>query len=223
MPQPFAPPGTRNNFTADRSLRVVHARLELDLDLPGKRLAGVATLTLASRRDELAVFTLDAVEMQIDGVTLDGRSVAFDYDGERLRITCARPFARDAEFRAEIRYRCAPRRGLYFMGPDEGHPDPALQCWTQGQDDDSPHSWPCIDHPIEKFTFELLCTAPAGSFVLSNGDLVERKELGAEGAERGARVQWHYRLDFPLPAYLLTLVCGPFVEIVEQAPPPSVA
>jgi aminopeptidase N len=211
MAQPFAPPGTRHNFTADRSLRVVHARLELDLDLPGRRLAGVATLTLASRRDALAVFTLDAVEMEIESVALGGRSAPFDYDGERLRVTCERPFARDAEFRAEIRYRCAPRRGLYFMGPDEGHPDRAPQCWTQGQDDDSRHYWPCIDHPIEKFTTEVVCTAPAGNFVLSNGDLVERTEL------EGARVRWHYKLDFPQPAYLVTLVCGPFVELREKA------
>jgi aminopeptidase N len=219
MSTPFAPPGTRTNFTADRSLRIVHVRLELDLDLQGKRLAGTATLTLASRRDELAVFALDAVEMDIDSVTLDGRPATFDYDGERLRVTCARPFARDAEFRAEIRYRCAPRRGLYFMGPDEGHPDRALQCWTQGQDDDSRHYWPCIDHPIEKFTSEVVCTAPAGNFVLSNGDLLERTELPAERSlEKGARVRWHYGLDFPQPAYLLTLVCGPFIELVEKAP-----
>src|SRR5260370_20977098 len=96
---PFAPPGTRTNFTADRSLRIVHVRLELDLDLPGKRLAGVATLTLASRRDELAVFTLDAVEMQLESVTLDGQAATFDYDGERLRVTCAPPFPRHAQFR----------------------------------------------------------------------------------------------------------------------------
>ena len=217
MAQPFAPPGTKHNFTADRSLRVVHARLELDLDLPGRRLAGVATLTLASRRDELAGFTLDAVEMEIEGVALDGRPAAFDYDGEKLRVTCERPFARDAEFRAEIRYRCAPRRGLYFMGPDEGHPDRPLQCWTQGQDDDSRHYWPCIDHPIEKFTTEVVCTAPAGNFVLSNGDLVERTELPAEGSSGVGRVRWHYRLDFPQPAYLVTLVCGPFVELRDKA------
>jgi aminopeptidase N len=214
MATPFAPPGTRTNFTADRSLRVVHARLEFDLDLPGKRLAGAATLTLAARRDQLAVFHLDAVEMEIESVALDGQPVAYDYDGQRLRVVCPRPYAQDAEFRAEIRYRCAPRRGLYFMGPDEGHPDRALQCWTQGQDDDSRYYWPCVDQPIEKFSSEVICTAPAGTFVLSNGDLHEQKDLPG----RPARVRWHYVLDFPQPAYLLTLVCGPFAELKDRAP-----
>ncbi|HEX4406168.1 MAG TPA: M1 family aminopeptidase [Polyangia bacterium] len=212
MAPPFAPPGTRTNFTADRSLRIAHVRLDLDLDLPGKRLAGVATLTLASRVASLAVFTLDAVEMEIESVELDGHAAVFTYDGEKLRVTCARPFVRDAEFHAEIRYRCAPRRGLYFMGPDEGHPDRAPQCWTQGQDDDSRYYWPCIDQPIEKFTAEVICTAPAGLFVLSNGELRERTELPA------GRLRWHYHLDFPLPSYLLTLVCGPFLEVHEKAP-----
>jgi aminopeptidase N len=214
MAQPFAPPGTRTNFTSDRSLRMVHARLELDLDLAARRLAGVTTLTLASRRDGLQTFTLDAVEMQIEGVSVDGRPATFDYDGERLRVTCARPFAKDAELKAEITYRCSPRRGLYFMGPDEGHPDRPLQCWTQGQDDDSRYYWPCIDHPIEKFTAEVICTAPAGLFVLSNGDLIDRSPVAGG---QGGKERWHYGLDFPLPAYLVTLVCGPFVEQRDRA------
>ncbi len=63
------------------------------------------------------------------------------------------------------------------MGPDAAHPDRAPQCWTQGQDDDARYFWPCLDQPIEKFTTEVICTAPAGAFVLSNGDLRERVEL----------------------------------------------
>ena len=32
------------------------------------------------------------------------------------------------------------------------------------------------------------------------------------------RVRWHYALDFPHPAYLVTLVAGPFAEIDDRAP-----
>src|SRR6185503_8027312 len=74
----------------------------------------------------------------------------------------------------------------------------------------------CIDHPIEKFSTEVICTAPAGMFVLSNGDLRSRTPLPAEKG-KGARERWHYGLDFPQPAYLVTLVCGPFVELKDKA------
>jgi aminopeptidase N len=212
MPRPFAPPGTKTHFTPDRLVRVVHVRLEIDLDLAGRSLAGVATLTLSARKDQLSAFELDAVEMKIAGVSVDGQAdTPFDYDGEKLRIRCPRPIANAAEFRVQIRYHCTPRRGLYFMGPDEDRPDRPLQCWTQGQDDDSRFYWPCVDAPIEKASTEMICTAPAGNFVLSNGELRERSELP------GGKIRWHYLLEFPHPAYLVTLVCGPFVEVKDRA------
>ena len=40
--------------------------------------------------------------------------------------------------------------------------------------------------------------------------LRERTELPGRRATR-----WHYALDFPHPAYLVTLVAGPFVEIAR--------
>ena len=212
MPRPFAAPGTRTHFVGDRPARLDHVRLEWDLDLARKQLSGTATLTLTARREKLTALTLDAVELDVESVTVDGRAASFDNDGEKLRVVCPEPPAEGAKLDVAIRYSCQPRRGLYFIGPNADHPDRALQCWTQGQDDDSRYYWPCIDHPIEKFTTEVICSAPAGNFVLSNGVLRERTELS------GGRVRWHYALEFPQPAYLVTLVAGPFVEIADRAP-----
>jgi len=212
MPRPFAAPGTRTHFVGDRPARLEHVRLDWNLDLARKRLDGTATLRLLARRDQLATLTFDAVELDVESVTVDGHAADFDNDGETLRVVCPEPPAEGARIEVAIRYACQPRRGLYFVGPDADHPKRALQCWTQGQDDDSRHYWPCIDHPIEKFTTEVICAAPAGNFVLSNGVLRERRELG------DGRVRWHYALEFPQPAYLVTLVAGPFVEIADRAP-----
>src|SRR4051812_28874051 len=212
MPRPFAAPGTRTHFVGDRPVRLEHVRLDWEVDLVRKRLAGTATLRLVARRDRLAALTFDAVELDVESVTVGGRAAGFDNDGEKLRVVCPEPPAEGATLEGAIRYACQPRRGLYFVGPDADPPRRALQCWTQGQDDDSRHYWPCIDHPIEKFTTEVICAAAAGNFVLSNGVLRARMDLP------DALVRWHYALAFPQPAYLVTLVAGPFVQIADRAP-----
>jgi aminopeptidase N len=212
MPKPFVPPGTETHYAPDRPVAVAHVRLEVELDLVGKKVAGRSELTLSARRDQATAVDLHAVDMQIEAVTVDGQPVGSDYDGERLRVELGRSMGRGERFTLGVSYRCTPRRGLYFVGPDEQHPERGLQCWTQGQDEDSRAWWPCIDAPIEKATSELLCTAPRGLFVLSNGDLRSRQDLDGE------RTRWHYALDLPHSPYLVTLVCGPFAEVKERAP-----
>ena len=195
MPRPFAAPGTRTHFVGDRPARLEHVRLEWDLDLARKRLSGTATLTLIARRDRLTALDLR-------------RRRAGRRGGDRRRArgrrstTTARSCASSARtrrpraprWRSRSATRCQPRRGLYFIGPNADHPERALQCWTQGQDDDSRYYWPCIDHPIEKFTTEVICAAPAGNFVLSNGVLRERT-----GAARRAACAGTTRSSSPSP------------------------
>ena len=94
-----------------------------ELDLARKRLAGTATLTLVARRERLAALTFDAVELDVESVTVDGRAADFDNDGEKLRVACPEPPAEGAKLDVAIRYACQPRRGLYFIGPDAEHPD----------------------------------------------------------------------------------------------------
>ena len=213
MPKPFSPPGTPARYTPDRPFTTTRLALELDLDLAGRRLAGVATLEIESRRENLARVTLDAVEMTIDGVTVDEQAVtAYDYDGDRLGIPLPSALRRGESATIAVRYRAAPRRGLYFLGPDASNPDRPPQCWTQGQDDDSRYYFPCVDTPIEKAPTEVAVIAPAGNTVLSNGDLVGREPLP------DGRVRWSYRLEFPHPPYLVSVVCGPFVELRDRAP-----
>ncbi len=213
MPKPFAAPGTRTHFAPDCPAAVTHLKLELEPDLKARRLSGRVTLALRSRRDDLSAVELDAVDMTFSAVTVDEQPPrATQYDGKRLRIELDRARRLDEELAISIAYGCAPTRGLYFVGPDEGHPDRPLECWTQGQDEDSRFYFPCFDAPLLKATSEVACTAPADLFVLSNGDLRERRVL------RDGRQLWHYAIDFPHAPYLVTLVCGQFAEIADRAP-----
>ncbi|HEY5281365.1 MAG TPA: M1 family aminopeptidase [Polyangia bacterium] len=212
MTRPFVAPGTLTHFAPDCPVSVTHLRLELTPDLQSRILRGRVTLALQSRRDDLQAVELDAVDMTFAAVTVDeAPAKATQYDGKRLRIELKSPRRRGDKLAVTIDYQCTPTRGLYFVGPDEAHPGRPRECWTQGQDEDSRFYFPCIDAPLLKSTSEVLCTAPAELFVLSNGALRERRELG------DGNHLWHYVLDFPHSPYLVTLVCGQFAEIKDRA------
>lgn len=213
MPRPFATPATPTHFAPDCPVGITHTRLEFEPDLKARTLRGQVTLSLHSRRDALEAVELDAVDMTFTAVTVDELPApATHYDGRRLRIELGRSYARDEKLTVSIAYRCAPVRGLYFVRPDEAHPDRPLECWTQGQDEDSRYYYPCIDAPLVKTTSEVWCTATTDLFVLSNGELHERRDLG------DGRTLWHYGLDVPHSPYLVTLACGRFAELKTRAP-----
>src|SRR3954452_6189620 len=103
MPKPFAPAGTRTHYAPDRPVALEHVRLELDLDLPGKRLAGRSRLTLRVRRDDLRAVELHAVDMEIEEVLVDSKPAeGFAYDGENLRVELGRPRERGARVTVQV-------------------------------------------------------------------------------------------------------------------------
>ena len=201
MHRPFALPGVRPRYAPDRAFAVRHLRLELQLDYERKSVQGKAVLSLL-KRAVAKHLTLDAVEMKIDRVLIDEKPVHFDYDGEHLFIVGD---YLTEQFDLDIEYSCQPRRGLYFVGPDAAYPNKPREVWSQGQDEDSRHWFPCFDAPNQKATTELIVTVPAGMTAVSNGRLV---------AHQGNR--FHFKLDIPHSPYLVTLAAGHFTELRDK-------
>jgi aminopeptidase N len=209
-PHGHALPGDRPQWPPDRVVDVQHTRLDLYLDVSAARLKGTATHTVAPLRPGVRVVELDAVEMDISGVSVDGEAARFDYDGRRLAIHVPGERAEGASFEISVAYSCQPRRGLYFIRPDEGYPAKPEHVWTQGQDEDSRHYFPCFDHPNEKQTSETIIDVPADWTTLSNG------RLAGVGEREGRRV-FHWKQDKPHSAYLITVAAGPFVELQDES------
>jgi aminopeptidase N len=203
MNREFAFPGTRPRFAPDRVVDIQHIALALDVDPTQRTVAGTATLRTMVIAPNTKTVELDAVELTIDKVIAAGKPVPFRHDGKRLRVELPAALPSGAELTLAIDYKGAPRRGLYFVGPDDGYPHKPLQVWTQGQDEDSRYWFPCFDAPSEKATSEVKVTVPATMFALSNGTLVSDKTSG------GKRTL-HWRLDVPHSCYLVTLAIGDF-------------
>jgi aminopeptidase N len=206
--RPFVLAGTKRVYERSRPFDVRHVALDLALDFVAKAVRGVAALSIARVDPAAKTIALDAVGFEIEAVEVElpgegPKAAPHVYDGLSLEVTI--PDAA-AEATVRVRYRAVPRRGLYFLEPDEHVQHRPRQAWTQCQDEDARHFFPCHDKPHVKFTLELVARVPAGMTVIANG------AIEGDDAERATGVH-RFRMGDPLPSYLVTLVVGEFSRL----------
>ena len=207
--RPFTLAGTRRVYERARPFAIHHIALSLELELEQKAFRATATLDVARVDPAATEIALDAVGFEIASVLAGAGKRAklapapHVYDGETLRVTL--PAGPDETAQIQVSYRAVPRRGMYFLAPDEHVPQRPVQVWTQCQDEDARHIFPCHDKPHVKQTTELRVKVPAGWYALSNGDLVEERDG-----------TFHWKMRQPHPSYLFTLVAGEFARIDDE-------
>lgn len=210
---PFVLAGTERKYERSRPFVVRHLDLSLELDFAEKSVSGTASLHFERRSPGAKELELDAVGFELDRVRLDTgkgpRAADFSYDGDR--ITIAVPASAKGGV-VEVTYRATPKRGLYFLAPDDVVKDRPTQAWSQCQDEDARHFIPCHDKPHVKMTTAVTLRVPRGLTALSNGEL-----LGKE-TPRGKKT-WTYRFAMrdPIPSYLITVVVGEFDVVDDRA------
>jgi aminopeptidase N len=210
--RPFQPAHVEPNWPRDRSAEIRHIKIELALDFEHRRISGTATHRIAAIVDGLATLEFDATELAIAAVRAGGEPVPFETADRKLRITFARALAAGDEIEVAIDYSATPRRGLYFVGPDDAYRDKPVQAWTQGEDEDSRFWFPCYDYPNNRSTSEVIATVPERFTAVSNGALVENRH------DPAARTRtFHFRHDVPHSAYLITLAAAEFATIEDRA------
>lgn len=211
-PSNFVLSGTVRQYARSRPFNVRHLCLDLDLIVGEKRVEGLASLDIERVDAEAETCVFDAVGFEIASVRMSveqkPHTTKWTYDGDRITVQVPRPIA---QCTIEVDYSVTPRRGLYFLEPDETHKDRPYQVWSQCQDQDARYWFPCHDAPDAKMTSELRVTVPKAWVALSNGELLE------EPADEGDHRIFHFGFDAPHPSYLLTLVAGQF-SILEDRP-----
>ncbi len=212
--------GTQRVYERPRPFRIGHIALDLSLDHAGGELSGSAELSVVRVDPRAIELRLDAVDLDIESVhwratRRRGRAIKgqrwrpaelLAYDGEQLCVAVSSEL--DAAV-LRVRYRAAPRRGMYFLAPDEAVPNRPEQIWTQCQDEDARHIFPCHDKPHIRQTMDVRITVRPGWFVLSNGQLLSGKRRQRQG-------HFHYRMSKPLPSYLFSVVAGSFAVLEDR-------
>jgi aminopeptidase N len=208
-PKSFQLPGSRPHYNPDRPGQVEHIFLDLILDIPRQHLQGHCHIRLNPVRADVSSLELDAVDLEIRAVNIDGHTCEYAYDSERLQIKVAQPLQPGKAIDIDIAYAVTkPQRGIYFILPSSDYPNKPTQVWTQGEDEDSRFWFPCFDYPGQLATSEIRVSVPKDFMAISNGKLL-KTETGIENK------LYHWQQEQVHPTYLMTLAVGRFAEIKD--------
>jgi len=206
----------------DRPFDHRHMRLELTFpDMREARLAASMDLRLAAVGPARHSVGLDCRGPVVGSVTLSGQACTFSQQDGRLEITLPSPARPGQEFTLNIKYdldfSAAKGEGLTYSpsNPEgEGPTQQAPQVHAQGEAELNSRWFPCHDFPNERLSTEMIVNVEPGFEVVSNGRLLSSKP------QASGLVRWHWLLEDPHPAYLVTLAIGHFA-IIELGGPES--
>jgi aminopeptidase N len=209
------------SWPKDRLFDHIHMILDLDIpDINKAYLDAVETLAVSPLGVPRGAITLDCRGPQVSQVTCNGQPCKFDQPENKLVITFPKALQLGEKADLVIHYTLDYKdgktgEGLTFSpGKSDGGSltTQNTQIHAQGEAELNSLWFPCLDHPSEKLTTEVIVTVEEGYEVVSNGHLVSKTNPVP------GRTRWHWSQDKPHSNYLVTLVVGK-LAVVEVGGP----
>jgi leukotriene-A4 hydrolase len=184
--------------------RVTHVNLDLRADFAAQQLVGTATLDLLTAPGASQLI-LDTRDLTIEAVTDEaGRALPFrlgpaqGVKGAPLEITL------NGARRVTVRYRTAPEAAaLQWLSPAQTAGKSRPYLFSQGQPTLT-RSWvPTQDSPGIRQTYAARIIAPEGLRAVMSAEMLTPEGEAAEGGRA-----YRFRMDRPIPPYLIALAVG---------------
>src|ERR1700676_3870558 len=109
----FHIPGSSRHLPPDKEFHAEHIKIQLRVDLEKRRISGSCTTRLLPLREGITALHLDACEMHISRVVLDGKEAPFEHDGKVLTATLPLQF-KLSPHELKVDYSAQPRQGVDF-------------------------------------------------------------------------------------------------------------
>ncbi|MEO8168251.1 MAG: M1 family aminopeptidase, partial [bacterium] len=194
-----------------RCVDILHYKIEVRFDEKNKKVFGTTVISFVPLWSKLDSLQLNAVEMDVQSVTMYGKPLVFFNDRKQLMVKLDKFYSFNDTLRIVVDYTCSPAKGLYFTSPDSINPDRRTQIWTQGEDMDNRYWFPCWDFPNDKATSEVIATVRDSWTVLSNGRLVDTRT-----DKKMKTKTFHWLESKPHASYLVMLVAGEYTILSEK-------
>ncbi len=209
----FAPPDSPDRFkyAPDREIAIQHLALDVTPDFKQRTVEGTATLRFKPIAKPVRELKFDGVDLNVRSVTSTEGIQGYQVTHDNVIVTFTDPIPADKEASVTIGYQAEPKLGLYFRTPEMGYKEGDTHLFSQGEEIEARHWYPCFDSPNQKFTSEITCHVPEGMTVISNGKLMSQEKDPATGL---VAVRWLQ--DKPHANYLISLVAGYFKKVEDR-------
>jgi aminopeptidase N len=197
-------------YAPERTVDMLHIAIDVTPNFRERSIGASTTLRFKPLRDGTREVRLNAQDLRVEKVSSARVKLAAHYSTDsELVVMFAEDLPLEQEQEITVSYAAFPRKGLYFRTKEMGYKAEDEHLFTQGEDIEARHWFPCFDAPNEKFSSEIICRVPAEMTVLSNGKLMSEK------TENGLKVV-HWRQEKPHVSYLISLVAGHFKKVEDQ-------
>ncbi|MBL7983803.1 MAG: aminopeptidase, partial [Flavobacteriales bacterium] len=178
---------------------ITHLDLDIRVDMATRTISGKAMYDLERKKGKTVVFDTDG--LTIDSVTLtDGTPVPFNLGDSTFLGRALTVELPDSADRISIAYRCGQgARALQWLSPEQTADKRNPFLFTQGQAILTRTWIPVQDSPGIRFTYAAKVTVPSHLMALMSAE--NPQERSPDGVYR-------FRMDKPIPAYLVALAVG---------------
>lgn len=182
-----------------------HCKADFGFKPEEKEVIGKVNYTFDILKPIDSIF-LDAKNVKLGEVSLNGKSITLFNDGQKLWIK--NKFKTSRNNILSFEYKVSPKKALYFLNktPEE------VQIWTQGQGKYTSNWLPSIDDMNDKIEFDLSIAFTKGYHVMANGKLKNLTHLGDS-----EYYVWSYDMEKPMSSYLVALTIGKYSKKAETS------
>jgi aminopeptidase N len=184
-----------------------HGDIQIEVDPWEKAIRGQVQYRFQVLEKTDSIY-LDARNMVLNTVELNGRKARYSYNGRQLAVR--KNFRKDREYELKISYSCRPEQAVYFLGWKDSIPNNE-QVWTQGQGKYNSHWVPSVDLMTDKIIFSLTIDFEKGYEVIANGKLNATEE-------QRERSTWRWAMEKPMSSYLLAFAIGKYGSVRQTTP-----
>ncbi len=182
------------------SVEIKHLDLDILVSMEKKQISGCALWTINNKNKQKEL-RLDTHDLTIDSAFVDGKKVQVtmgdfvEHLGRALNIPIA-----DNSTQVMVCYTTGKHpRALQWLDPQQTHDKKAPFLYTQSESIYA-RSWlPCPDGPGIRYTYAARVTVPKGLMALMSAE--NPQEVNDSNV-------YHFKMDIPVPAYLMALAVG---------------